>query len=338
MTDATDGSADADESDGPVPTRRTLLKASSGALALPVVGAGNAGATDADGSGDGGLLDDLPIDDPCPDATPEPSTGHCEGATMEGCADDHPATIELQEAVRESLETRYPTAGTLIDAGYKPYFDTLEHGDDSWSHWINPEFLGDATVLNPERPESVLVDNQSWRSIGAMFIATENGEAIEPPPPVYEGDEAVWREQNSGEYSADGGQSSGDAETGDAETGDDSHEHQSDRCSPWHYHAGLPGRAAWWYYQQVYGQEYEDGDLSIPCRTPCVLHVWSVDHPESVYAHDAPPEEYRDREPADEPGFETDAEPGTDELDWDAMPDGLVAERPDEGTLLEFRR
>ncbi|RKD93486.1 hypothetical protein [Halopiger aswanensis] len=334
MADESDRSADADESDGSVPTRRAVLKASSGALALPVVGAGNVQADDGDGSG--GLLDALPIDGACPDATIEPSMGHCEGATTAGCADDHPATVELREAVRESLETRYPTAGTLIDAGYKPYFDTLERGDDSWSHWINPAFIGDATVLDPDRPESVLVDNQSWRSIGVMFIATGSGEAIEPPPPVYDGDEAVWQEQQVDEYVVDEQQSAGD--TGTSDGSDDSHDQQPDRCSPWHYHAGLPGRAAWWYYQQVYGQEYEDGTLSVPCRTPCMLHVWSVDHPESVYAHDAPPEEYRTQEPADEPGFETDAEPGTDELGWDVVPDSLVPERPEERSFLEFRR
>ncbi|GAB3667401.1 hypothetical protein [Halopiger thermotolerans] len=331
MADESDGSADADGSNGPVPTRRAVLKASSGALALPAVGAGRVRAADGDGS-DGGPLDALPIDEPCPEATLEPSMGHCESATTAGCADGHPATVALREAVQESLETRYPTAGALLDAGYKPYFDTLEYGDDSWSHWLSPEFIGDDAVLDPERPESVLVDNRSWRSIGVMFIATGSGEALEPPPPVYEGDEAVWREETAIEYGADDRHSESDG------PGADEQESRPDRCSPWHYHAGFPGRAAWWYYQQVYERAFADGDLSIPCHTPCMMHVWSVDHPESVYAHDAPPEEYRTQEPADEPGFKTDAEPGTDELGWDVMPDGLVPERPDEPSLLEFRR
>jgi len=47
---------------------------------------------------------------------------------MEGCADDHPATIELRSGVAESIETRFPDVNALIDAGFKPYFDTLETG------------------------------------------------------------------------------------------------------------------------------------------------------------------------------------------------------------------
>jgi len=50
-----------------------------------------------------------------------------------------------------------------------------------------------------------------------------------------------------------------------------------------------PGGSGWWYYRQAYEREFADGDLEFPCRTPCMLHVWTVDHPESVYAHDAPP-------------------------------------------------
>ncbi|ELY47620.1 hypothetical protein [Natronorubrum sulfidifaciens] len=274
-----------DDSDGyRSVSRRTLLRASAGIATVSVVGAGQASATERVSiDGFGGA---------CPDATLEPSMGHCVDGGMDGCADDHPATVELQAAVQETLEERYPDVGSLIEAGFKPYFDTLDWDADGWSHWINPEYVGDDAVLDPERPESVLVDNETWRSIGVMFIATRDGEPIEPPA-VYDDD--------------------------------------GDRCSPWHYHAGLPGRFAWWYYRQAYERDFETGDVSLPCRTPCMLHVWTVDHPEGVYAHDGPPREYRDGEPADDPGFETDAEPGTDELDWDTLPENLVPEqRPDE--------
>ncbi|QFU81623.1 hypothetical protein [Natronorubrum aibiense] len=267
-------------------SRRTLLRTSIGTATVSTVGVGQASATERvsiDGFGG-----------ECPDATLEPSMGHCVDGGMDGCVDDHPATVELQAAVQETLEERYPDVGTLVDAGYKPYFDTLDRDADGWSHWINPEYVGDESVVDPERPESVLVDNETWRSLGVMFIAAQDGEEIEPP--------AVYGEDDS-----------------------------EDRCSPWHYHAGLPGRFAWWYYRQAYERDFETGDVSLPCRTPCMLHVWTVDHPEGVHAHDGPPQEFRDGEPADDPGFETGAEPGTDELDWDALPEDLVPEqRPDE--------
>ncbi|MDQ2050100.1 hypothetical protein RBH26_06340 [Natronolimnohabitans sp. A-GB9] len=280
-----------DRFDGTKVTRRRLLRASAGTAAFSTIGVGQAQATASETAGGSQSW----LDDRCPEATLEPSMGHCEDASMDGCVDDHPETIELQETVRASLEERYPDAGALVEAGFKPYFDTLDCDADGWSHWINPDYVGDDAMLDPERPESVLVDNESWRSIGVMFIATEDGEAVEPP--------AVY--------------------------GDESE--PADRCSPWHYHAGLPGRFAWWYYRQAYERDFADGDVRLPCRTPCMMHVWTVDHPDGVYAHGGPPPAYRDREPADDPGFETDAEPGTDELDWDAIPDDLEPEqRPDE--------
>ncbi|WP_226005586.1 hypothetical protein [Natrinema salinisoli] len=264
-------------------SRRTLLRASAGTATLSAVG-----SVRADGD------DSAPrtthwFDENCPEATLETGMTHCEGASTEGCADDHPATTELRSAVRDTLETRYSNVETLLEVGYKPYFDTLETGDDSWSHWLSPEFIGDGELLDPERPESVLVDNRSWQPIGVMFIATLDGDSVEPP--------AVYGEETSEE-----------------------------RCSPWHAHTGLPGRFAWWYYRRAYEGDFQDGDREFPCRTPCMLHVWTVDHPESVYAHDAPPREYRDVPPADEPEFDTDAVPGEDELNWDALPDEVVPE------------
>lgn len=290
------------DDDSATVSRRTLLRASAGTVAVSTIGTGQASATGDDGRQPW-------FDRRCPDATLEPSMGHCVEGGMDGCADDHPATVELQDAVRKALETRYSDAGDLVEAGFKPYFDALDRDADGWSHWINSDYVGDDAVLDPDRPESVLVDNETWRSIGVMFIATRGGEPIDPPA-VYGGD-------------ADGTTTDGPTDEPD------------DPCSPWHYHAGLPGRFAWWYYRQAYERDVADGDLRLPCRTPCMMHVWTVDHPEGVYAHGGPPREYRDREPADDPGFETDAEPGEDDLDWDALPDDLEPDRrPDEMAAL----
>ncbi|QLG50391.1 hypothetical protein [Natrinema halophilum] len=272
-----------DGTDGLNVSRRSLLRASAGAASLSSVGSARGAGDDSERH----VARAIDLD--CPDATLEPGMTDCKGTTSGGCTDESPATNDLRSAVTQTLEDRYPDVGTLIDAGYKPYFDTLEGGDDGWSHWLSPDRIGDAAVLDPDRPESVLVDNESWRSIGVMFIATRDGEPVEPPA-VYEADESTGR------------------------------------CSPWHAHTGLPGRFAWWYYRQAYERDFAANALDFPCRTPCMLHVWSVDHPESVYAHDAPPAAYRDRQPADGPGFDTDAAPGEDELGWDVLPDDLVPE------------
>ncbi|WP_254528256.1 hypothetical protein [Natrinema gelatinilyticum] len=277
-----------DDTDEPTVSRRALLRASAGTAALASGGTVRAAAGDSAGRAA------RAFDRGCPEASLEPGMTDCEGTTSEGCADDHPATIELRLAVEETLDRRYPDVGSLIDAGYVPYFDTFEGGDDGWSHWLRPDFIGGDGMLEPEQPESVLIDNDSWRSIGVMFIATAGGESVDPP--------AVYDEGGS-----------------------------AGRCSPWHAHVGLPSRFGWWYYRQAYERDFAAGNLEFSCRTPCMLHVWAVDHPKSVYAHDAPPAEYRDRSPADDPGFRTDAVPGEDELDWDVLPDDLVPERiPDD--------
>ncbi len=281
--------------------RRRFVHAATGtALGISLVGTG---AADSDESHDH-ETDGQPDDRRCPKATLEPSMVDCAGATMEGCADDHPETVALQEAVTETLETRYPGIGALLEDDFVPYFDTIG-GETGYSHWLSPEYIGDDQLLDPERPESVLVDNETWRPIGVMFIATVTGEAVRPPAVYDEGvdDDSERDTENDSE--------------------DDERDGEDDeaRCSPWHAHAGLPGRFAWWYYQKVYEGNPQ---LRLPCRTPCMMHVWAIDHPDGVYAHGAPPTD--DRDPA-EPEIETDADPETDTLEWDTLPDSVTPDR-----------
>ncbi len=261
-------------------SRRSVLRTTSGAFGVAPIGVRHASG---EAIGTAGR---------CPEATIRPGMEHCTDAHGDGCSDDHPETEAIQDAVSRTLEDRYPNVGTLIDEGFIPYFDLASSGEEGgYSHWINPDYLGDETVLDPERPESVLVDNKWWRPIGVMFIATEDGEAVDDPPAVYgEGDEA---------------------------------------CAPWHYHTGVPGRFAWWYYQKVYGSDGKTS-LKLPCRTPCMLHVWTYPNPNGVYAHGPPPRGNRGGPPAEDPGFDTWATPGDDELEWDTLPDGFVSRfKPD---------
>jgi hypothetical protein len=221
--------------------------------------------------------------------TLEPAMTHYDGHGIEGCADDHPRTEAIKKEVTESLETTYPTVGALIDEGYIPYFDFLTaEGESDWSHWLNPEYIGDDGVLDPERPESILVDHRWWRPLGVMFIATRDGDRIEPPPAVYGAEDS-----------------------------------ETDPCLPWHAHTGAPGVSSWKKYWLVHSNPSFTELLNEPCRTPWVMHVWAYDHPNSVYAHSAPPPENRGGPPAEDPGFETDAVPGEDFLSPDVLPDAL---------------
>lgn len=254
-------------------TRRRALQASG---TVTFTGLGTITAF-GDDSTDGGLFDD----EYCEQTSLKSGMIHYDGSMHQVCGDDHPESVAIQNDVRQSLAENYPTVGALIEDGFIPYFDFFADGD--WAHWIQPEYIGDDEVLNPSRPESILVDNTYWRPIGVMFIATEGGDPMDPPPTVY-------HDEDVGAFGGD--------------------------CTPWHAHVGLPGRYSWWKYETVYG----DGG-TLPCRTPWMMHVWTYDHEESIYAHDAPEE--RGGPPAEPPGFETDADPNEETLGPEHLPDAV---------------
>jgi hypothetical protein len=151
----------------------------------------------------------------CPDATVEPNVTHYDHSLHDVCSDTHPKTRELQYRVRTALESQYPTVGALIDDGFVPYFDFFVE-DVVYSHWLNPEYVSDDGVVDPKRPESVLVDHEYWRPMGVMFVATPGGGRLDPPPSTYET--------------------------------------RSGKCTPWHAHVGVPGRYAWAKYRAAYGE------------------------------------------------------------------------------------
>ncbi|WP_135303029.1 hypothetical protein [Haloarcula amylovorans] len=224
----------------------------------------------------------------CPDATREPKMIDCDSATKAGCSDDHPRTKELRDEVATALDDDFATVGALLDDGFIPYFDLLNEGDSGgWSHWLNPAYISDDSLLDASRPASIMVDNKWWRPLGVMFIATENGEPADPPS-VY---------------------------------GDD--EDDEERCSPWHHHVGLPGRYAWWKYQTLYTGGADSG-FKLPCRTPCMMHVWTYPNPHGVYAHGPPPRGQRGGPPAEPAGFETEYTPGEDILGIDVVAEELL--------------
>jgi hypothetical protein len=259
-------------------SRRDVLRSSAGAF-------GFGGASGLFGGGG------LPIPNPCPDVTVEPNVEHYGDHGLGPCSDDHPDTESLQNAVAESLETNYPTVGALIDDGYVPYFDFVAaEGESGWSHWLNPEYLGNDGVVDPQRPESILVGHRWWRPIGVMFIATRDGGRVDQPPAVYSTDDGA--------------------------------------CRPWHAHTGVPGLYAWLKYWLTFGDRSLSELTNFPCRTPWMLHVWAYPHPDSVYAHGAPPPGNRGGPPAEDAGFETSAEPGEDLLSPAVLPDALVHRIP----------
>ena len=267
----------APDGDHEATTRRALLATAAGAFGASTMGSVRAAGTEH-----------TDRTRRCTESTLRASTVPYDEAHAGTCSDDHPDTRALQRAVRGAFEREYPTLGALLADGFIPYFDFLTTSSESGvSHWLQPDYLGDGGILSPERPESVLVDHVSWRPIGAMFVATRDGDRVADPPSVYV---------------------------------DEERDHE---CRPWHAHVGVPGRYAWWKYRLLYVDGVRNVSRRLPCRTPWMMHVWAYGHPESVYAHAAPPRDERGVAPATRAGFDTDAVPGEDELDWEMLPEAV---------------
>jgi len=71
----------------------------------------------------------------------------------------------------------------VIARGYFPYYDAfipVPEPATRVSHWLNPWFFNDGDVLDPKRPEGILLD-EWYRPIGFMFIS----DIGKPGPAVY---------------------------------------------------------------------------------------------------------------------------------------------------------
>lgn len=108
-----------------------------------------------------------------------------------GCDDEHPATIDIRSRVTFALETIYKDVVALTALGFHPYFDGAvpggyPPGGEGVAHWIGPHFIDDGVMLDPLRPEAILLDEWN-RPIGMMFI--EN--SWESGPAVYVNDDGT---------------------------------------------------------------------------------------------------------------------------------------------------
>lgn len=228
----------------------------------------------------------------------------CTEADWPGCTDWPQETIDLIKASREALTSpTYNNPGSLIALGYIPYFDVVVPGPGfgGVSHWLNPRYIGDEHYEpHPWRPDAIILDNQWWKPLGPMYIATEDGD-----PHWADREEGVMEIRDAWGYESDCGE-----------------------CFPYHPHDGLPGRFAWWYYRQVHESDYTSGDpedLTLPCYTAPMMHSWIYPTPNGPHGATAgaPPREYRPGGPPNRPGYPTPATPGEDELTLELLPESV---------------
>ncbi|MDX6671496.1 MAG: hypothetical protein QOI91_1859 [Solirubrobacteraceae bacterium] len=159
------------------------------------------------------------------------------------CQEGRPAVQAVVNGVKDSLKYSYPDISTMAARGYAPYPDAFLLGlSGGQGHWLNPGFLEDGHIMDPKRPEGILVDRYQ-RPIGVMFIADD---PHVPGPDMYVDDA-----------------------TGVP-------------CNGWHYHGEITADAYWYAYKYGWSGDTQtalgSGDLSKlqpPDRTPDLMHVWA---------------------------------------------------------------
>lgn len=98
------------------------------------------------------------------------------------CDENNPKIQALLKGVRDSLTNSFPDISTLLARGYVPYFDAPLFGlSGRQGHWMNPAYMNDGHIMDPQRPESILTDKW-FRPIGVMFIMDDPGT---PGPNLY---------------------------------------------------------------------------------------------------------------------------------------------------------
>src|SRR2546425_6514740 len=93
-------------------------------------------------------------------------------------ASRQPTAAELEAATKLIVETRaavakYADLKAAVAAGYKP----MEPPDFQIVHYVNPGYMVDADILNPNHVQSLIYYNgkDGTRLIGAMFIMPRRG-------------------------------------------------------------------------------------------------------------------------------------------------------------------
>lgn len=319
-----------DDTQKTTPSRRSVLKAATataGGLAVAGQVSAHHRGDDADGPLETERDDDQ--DDPyqdkgvtCGYTNPVFGKGFVFPDHHDVCAGDHPETVRIKDAVRYSLDQLYPDVPTLIAHGFIPYFDILSVG--GFSHWLHPEHIKADHMVDPGRPETVLVNNDSYCAQGMMFIPDHEVAGREPPVYVdgdpgasnhefiYPKRETHYEEQaknddtdktpielatQEGEASYFNSEQQGYYDEYERKLPPADVLNDGTVCAPWHRHTDGAARFAWWYHRQVNsGAALENDEVLFWCVVPAMFHVWPGTKSGSihVYEHGAPSEARRD--------------------------------------------
>ena len=118
------------------------------------------------------------------------------GADMSGVTDQQVAAARaLIVATRGSVLGRFPDEAAVVAAGYRSIGDGRFPG--SYEHFVHAEYLGDGRELDPDRVESIVLQNTlaGKRVASAMYIL-ELGKTMDDVPDVA-GTLTVWHDHQN---------------------------------------------------------------------------------------------------------------------------------------------
>jgi len=224
------------------------------------------------------------------------------------CSPSHPESKQLKEACQYSLDHLYPDVTRLISHGFIPYFDIASVG--GFSHWLHSRHINAPHEMDPGRPETVLINNNTYCAQGVMFIPNQESAGREPPvyttgrPDDYDGsNEFIYPKRERRNDGVESQYSYGGSEYGNVSDGQDYyHDFEKNKfdvdayedstiCAPWHRHTDGAARFAWWYNRQFHeGAALNDDEVEFWCVVPAMFHVWpgAPEDDIAMYEHDSP--------------------------------------------------
>lgn len=168
-----------------------------------------------------------------------------------------PTAAELEAATKLLLETRsavakYASLRAAVADGYIP----IEPTDFQIVHYVNPSYMIDADILDPQHVQSLIYYNgkQETRLIGAMYIMPRRG----MPGPEVGGPLTAWHQHSNICFDNTTGMAVAFTHSGFFDNGDN----KSGSCP----------------------------QGSTNKTTPLMLHVWLIDNPAGPFGIDMAPE------------------------------------------------
>lgn len=172
-------------------------------------------------------------------------------ATRQASAAQLEAAARLVKETRAAV-ARYAQLKAAVAAGYQP----MEPPDFEIVHYVNPAYMTDADILDPQHVQSLIYYNGKHEDpllIGAMFIMPRRG----MPGPQIGGPLTVW------------------------------HQH-SNICFD-----NVTGMAVAFVHSGFFDDTDKSGSCprgSTTHTTPQMLHVWLIDNPDGPFASDMDPD------------------------------------------------